>query len=111
MLVAVSTCHPGSIVQAGGMSAKTKRLSIEVGADLAADISKAAATAGITLDAMITDCIAQHFEAALRHRVLVQRQGDVDEALLELARLVGRLSAGGEQQSPDFCRYQPSDAV
>jgi hypothetical protein len=93
------------------MSAKTTRLSIEVGADLAAKISKAAATAGITVDAMINDCIAQQIETALRHRVLVQRQGDVDDALLELARLVGRLSAGSDQQSRDICRYRAGDAT
>jgi hypothetical protein len=93
------------------MSAKTTRLSIEVGADLAAKISKAAATAGITVDAMINDCIAQQIETALRHRVLVQRQGDVDEALLELARLVGRLSAGIDQQPRDMCRYRVADAT
>ena len=93
------------------MSAKTTRISIEVEADLAAKISKAAATAGITVDAMINECLTQQFETALRHRVLVQRQGDVDEALLELARLIGRLSAGSDKQPHNICRYRSTDAA
>jgi hypothetical protein len=111
MFVSVSTCQLGQIVEIGNMSAEMTRLNIDVATDLATKISKAAATAGITVDAMINECLAQQFETALRHRVLVQRQGDVDEALLELARLVGRLSAGGEQQRRDICRYRSADTT
>jgi hypothetical protein len=40
-------------------------------------------------DDIVNDCVRQQFETALRHRVLMQHQNDVDEALIELARLVG----------------------
>ncbi|MEH2474715.1 hypothetical protein V1281_004105 [Nitrobacteraceae bacterium AZCC 2161] len=88
---------------------KTTPFNIEMPADLAVAVSKAAAVAGMTAEAMINECIGQQFETALRHRVLIQRQNDVDEALLELARLVGRLSAGANQPPTDLCRYRPAD--
>jgi len=42
--------------------------------------------------------------------VLIQRQNDVDEAILELARLVGRLSAGPIEPQENICRYRSADA-
>jgi hypothetical protein len=90
-------------------NAKTTRVSIEVAADLAATLSEAAAATSTTVEVLINECIGQQFETALRHRVLIQRQNDVDEALLELARLVGRLSAGADQQPKDICRYRSAD--
>jgi hypothetical protein len=39
----------------------------------------------------------------------MQRQNDVDEALIELARLVGRLSAGPGESQENICRYRPVD--
>jgi hypothetical protein len=42
--------------------------------------------------------------------VLIQRQNDVDEALLELARLVGRLSAGPSEPQENIFRYRSADA-
>jgi hypothetical protein len=73
-------------------------------------VTKAAAEADITAEELISECVGQHCETALRHRVLIQRQNDVDEALLELARLVGRLSAGPNEPPANISRYHPVDA-
>lgn len=89
---------------------KTTRFTIDLAADLAGAVTKAAAAGNMTAEEFISDCVAQHCETALRHRVLIQRQNDVDEALLELARLVGRLSAGPSDQPANICRYHPADA-
>ena len=89
---------------------KTTRFTIDLAADLAVAVTKAAAEADITAEELISECVSQHCETALRHRVLIQRQNDVDEALLELARLVGRLSAGPGEPSANICRYRAADS-
>jgi hypothetical protein len=89
---------------------KTTRFTIDLAADLAVAVSEAAAEADITAEEFISECVGQHCETALRHRVLIQRQNDVDEALLELARLVGRLSAGPNEPPANICRFRPADA-
>lgn len=89
---------------------KTTRFTIDLAADLVDAVSRAAAEADMTAEALISECVIQHCETALRHRVLIQRQNDVDEALLELARLVGRLSAGPSEPPANICRYRPAGA-
>lgn len=89
---------------------KTARFTIDLAADLADAVTKAAAEADITAEELIDECVGQHCETALRHRVLIQRQNDVDEALLELGRLVGRLSAGPNEPPVNICRYRPTDS-
>jgi len=107
-------------------NAKTTRFTIELTADLANAVAKAAGANKITVEEAIGECVSQSFETALRHRVLIQRQNDVDEALLELARLVGqndvdeallelarlvgRLSAGPSEPRENICRYRSADA-
>jgi hypothetical protein len=91
-------------------NAKTTRVTIELTADLANAVAKAAGANKITVEEAIGECISQQLEHALRHRVLIQRQNDVDEALLELARLVGRLSAGPSEPQENICRYRSADA-
>jgi hypothetical protein len=88
---------------------KTVRFSVEIAADLAAAIVGAAKANNVTAEDIVNDCVHQQFETALRHRVLMQRQNDVDEALIELARLVGRLSAGPGEPQESICRYRPVD--
>jgi hypothetical protein len=90
-------------------TAKSVHLSVHIAADLAASISSAAKANDVAVDEIVSDCIRQHFETALRHRVLIQRQNDVDEALIELARLVGRLSAGPAMPQETICRYRAVD--
>jgi hypothetical protein len=89
---------------------KSTRFTIDLADDVAVAVSEAAAAINMTAEELISDCVAQHCETALRHRVLIQRQNDVDEALLELARLVGRLSAGPGEPPVNLCRYRPADA-
>ena len=91
-------------------NAKTTRFTIELTADLADAVAKAAGARKITVEEAIGECVSQSFETALRHRVLIQRQNDVDEALLELARLVGRLSAGPSEPRETICRYRSGGA-
>jgi hypothetical protein len=91
-------------------NAKTTRFTIELTADLANAVAKAAGANKITVEEAIGECVSQSFETALRHRVLIQRQNDVDEAILELARLVGRLSAGPIEPQESVCRYRASVA-
>ncbi len=91
-------------------NAKTTRFTIVLTVDLANAVAKAARANKITVEEAIGECVSQSFEAALRHRVLIQRQNDVDEALLELERLVGRLSAGPSEAREDICRYRSADA-
>jgi hypothetical protein len=86
------------------------RMTVDIPADLAAAVMNAATARATTADAVIAECIAQQFETALRHRVLIDRQNDIDEALLEIARLVGRLSAGPGPAPSDICRYHATDA-
>ncbi len=90
-------------------NAKTTRFTIELTAELANAVAKAAGANEITVEEAIGECVSQSFETALRHRVLIQRQNDVDEALLELARLVGRLSAGSSEPPENICRYRSAD--
>jgi ribosome biogenesis SPOUT family RNA methylase Rps3 len=83
----------------------TVHFKVDVASDVAELVTNAASARNITAADVINECISQHFELALRHRVLIQRQDDVDEAILELARLVGRLSAGPVESSDNVCRY------
>lgn len=91
-------------------NAETTRFTIELTTDLANAVAKAAGANKMTVEEAIGECVSQSFETALRHRVLIQRQNDVDEALLELARLVGRLSAGPIEPQENICRYRSADA-
>jgi hypothetical protein len=91
-------------------TAKKFRFNVEIAADLAAAIVGAAKANKVTAEDIVNDCVHQQFETALRHRVLMQRQNDVDEALMELARLVGRLSAGPGEPQESICRYRPVDS-
>ena len=89
---------------------KTTRFTIDLAADLSDAVTKSAAATNMTAEALISECVSQHCETALRHRVLIQRQNDVDEALLELARLVGRLTAGSNEPPANICQYHPAGA-
>ncbi len=84
---------------------KTIKYTVGLPGELAAALHTAAVANDMTAEELIAECVAQHSETALRHRVLIQRQNDVDEALLELARLVGRLTAGPGKPQDDICRY------
>jgi hypothetical protein len=86
------------------------RVSVDLPAELSEAITRAAQICNVEHEEIVIDCVRQQLETALRHRVLVQRQNDVDEALLELARLVGRLSASPGEPQEDICRYRSAGA-
>jgi hypothetical protein len=63
------------------------------------------------------DCISQNLEMALRHRVLIDRLGIVDQALIDLAAFVGEATAvpsGSGEGGFDLgsiCRYHPAPST
>lgn len=83
-------------------------LSLILPAALAASLRKEAVQRGWTPENIILDCIAQHLEIALRHRVVLERMEQVDAALLQLAQTVGEIEAAAEAVEPGaLCRYRP----
>ena len=71
----------------------TLPLKIELPSSLFSALTRAAKQNNISVDQMAVDCIAQALETALRHRVLIDRQEELDEALLTIAEFVAKLSA------------------
>lgn len=65
-------------------------------------LADAAAKLNISVERMAADCIAQSLETALRHRVLIDRQEQLDEALLILAEFVGGLPTNIESHATRF---------
>lgn len=81
-------------------------LTITIPAALAASLRQAAAQRGWSPESLAADCVAQHFEVALRHRVLLERAELVDAALLDMARAVGELAAAADEAGgAPLCRY------
>ena len=78
---------------------KTAHFKVEVTTDVAEQITNAAAKNNMTAGDVICECISQQLEQALRHRVLIQRQDDVDDAILELAQVLFILEPTGIARS------------
>lgn len=89
------------------------KFSVTLEADLAARLTAAATEHGWTPESLIRECVAQHLEMAIRHRVVLERLEQVDAAILEMAEAVGEL--GTPATSIDLskvCRYAaPADEV
>lgn len=84
---------------------------VSLPASLATELQRIAAARGWTPESLIGDCVAQHLEVALRHRVVLERLEQVDAVILEMAQAVGELGAGTEGFDPgSLCRYQPAKA-
>jgi hypothetical protein len=71
----------------------TVRLTIELPPNVFMALTQAATQSNISVDQLAADCISQSIETALRHRVLLDRQEHIDEALLTIAEFLGALSA------------------
>jgi hypothetical protein len=83
-------------------------LTLTLPAALAASLRQEADQRGWTPESLARECLAQHLEVALRHRVLLERMEQVDAALLQLARTVGEIEAAAENTEPGaLCRYRP----
>ena len=83
-----------------------QRFTIELDSDLAARLITAAEERGLSPEVAISDCVAQHLEIALRHRVLVERIEAIDANLATLAQFVGEATQGGGASDLEWiCRY------
>jgi predicted transcriptional regulator len=83
-----------------------QRFTIELDGELAARLTAAATDRGSSPESMISDCVAQHLEIALRHRVLVERMEAIDANLATLAQFVGEATQGGGAADLEWiCRY------
>ncbi|HEY1945024.1 MAG TPA: hypothetical protein VGH40_23160 [Roseiarcus sp.] len=83
-----------------------QRFTIEPDSDLAARLTAGATERGLSHEIVIADCVAQHLEIALRHRVLVERMEAVDANLATLAQFVGEATQGGGAADLEWiCRY------
>lgn len=69
------------------------KLTLTLPESLAAQLRAAAAQRGWSPEGLAVDCIAQHLEVAIRHRVLVERVEQIDAAILDMAQAVGELGA------------------
>lgn len=86
----------------------TKTLTITLDDALASRVTAAAAAQAVTVDALITSCIEQQLEVALRHAVLVERMEVIDTQIDAIARFIEKASAGGGLDPVDLfriCRY------
>jgi predicted transcriptional regulator len=80
---------------------------VQIEKALAERLERAAQTAKISSVELITECVTQHLDIAIRHLALVQRLEAVDQGLLELATFVGEATAGGDVDVSSLCRYSP----
>jgi predicted transcriptional regulator len=83
-----------------------QRFTIELDSELAARLTTAAEERGLSPEIVISDCVAQNLEIALRHRVLVERMEAIDANLAALAVFVGEATQGGGAADLEWiCRY------
>lgn len=83
------------------------KLTLTLEAALAARLQATATERGWSRESLAADCIAQHLEVAIRHRVLIERLEQVDAAILDTAEAVGELGApAGGLDLSKICRYR-----
>lgn len=83
------------------------KLTLALDAALAARLSAAAAEQGWSAESLAAECVAQHLEVAIRHRVLIERAERIDAALLDMAEAVGELGAPSAGiDLTKVCRYR-----
>jgi predicted transcriptional regulator len=96
-------------IRVQGMS-NLQSFTIELDSELAANLVEAAKKHGFSPESMAAECVAQHLEIALRHRVLVERMEAIDHNLAVLAVFVGEATQGGEGLDlTGICRYGRGD--
>ena len=84
------------------------RYAIELDDALAGRLEEAARNSKLSAAALITECIIQHLEVAIRHRALIDRLDTVDQGLLELATFIGAATAGPKIDLSNLCQYSPA---
>jgi hypothetical protein len=69
------------------------KLTITLEAALATRLKAAAVECSWSAETLAAECVVQHLEVAIRHRVLIERLEQVDAAILDMAEAVGELGA------------------
>ncbi|MDT0188222.1 hypothetical protein Q9S36_49340 [Microbacterium sp. ARD31] len=86
------------------------KLTVTLAAPLALRLSAAATERGWSAESLAAECVAQHLEVAIRHRVLIERAEQIDAALLDMAQAVGELGApSGGIDLTKVCRFRATD--
>ena len=86
--------------------ANLPQLTIELDQQLADQLRNAAREHGWTPESLAADCVAQHLDIAVRHRVLIERLEAVDAHIATLAEFVGEATQSGEGiDLTKICRY------
>lgn len=84
------------------------RYAVELEDELAERLEEAARNSKLTATELITECIIQHLEVAIRHRALIDRLDAVDQGLLDLASFIGEATAGPKVDLSNMCQYSPA---
>ena len=86
--------------------------SVALPREFAAVLRRNAAGRGWTPESPIVDCVAQHLEVAIRHRVLIERVERIDAAILDMAEAVGELGAPSAGiDLTKVCRYRQNGCI
>ena len=91
---------------------RPRPLALTLPAELYDALAAAAAASGQSADSLAVEAIRDRLETSLRYRVLIERLGTVDQALIDLAALVGETAAAsdaladGEDDLASICRYR-----
>lgn len=87
-------------------SAAPTTLTLSLDPGLARALASAAADREWTPESLAADCIAQHLEIAIRHRVLVERMEAMDAHIEQICDILGHLSASsGGLDLSGVCKY------
>lgn len=90
--------------------AQAVKLTLTLDAPLAARLSTAAAEQGWSTESLAAECVAQHLEVAIRHRVLIERVERIDATLLDMMKVVGELGAPSSGiDLSKVCRFRAKD--
>ena len=92
-MASVASAHVRSITCTGGLlkNEATVQLNIELPSAVFQALKQAAMQNKHSVEQLAADCVSQSFETTLRHRVLIERQEEIDKALLTIAEFVGTL--------------------
>ncbi len=83
------------------------KITVTLEASFATRLRAAATERGWSAESLAAECVAQHLEVAIRHRVLIERLEQVDAAILDMAEAVGELGApSAGLDLSKVCRYR-----
>lgn len=88
--------------------AKDVSLTINLPADVAAELEVVAANRGVSLAALAADAVIHYLESAVRYSFLLERMESVDQALVDLARFIGESVPKEPLDLSTICRFAES---